>query len=345
MLRYNHFFPCSPGPRRSRILSIGGLDTDIASPLEDGILDEAELDYTEIASIRPLPLFTLIEAEFERPPERSPSKTGRNSAIESDKDEYSGLFDSSSRPQVEENLDDILNQSVFDFNATTGQKAETDSLGATSGFGARHVRLLTKLLTHSHLPGLSSLDQMHLLALADAVASFNASYDQSHKSDGGTITNDQAVAADALDDCGLRYLLTMRQHTYLLRCVPIAQRRQLHKEGLSTSCIVWAFHSEAQEELVQLIVAQHKNNLKWSTLRELGVGWWIRNNATLRRLLEIVGKCAFQQKNDPLDAAVFYLAMKKKQLVWGLYRSVNVRDCRLRNCSLTYTHCISRKRR
>ena len=30
----------------------------------------------------------------------------------------------------------------------------------------------------------------------------------------------------------------------------------------------------------------------------------------------------FQEKTDPLDAAVFYLAMKKKSLVWGLFRSV-----------------------
>lgn len=33
--------------------------------------------------------------------------------------------------------------------------------------------MLTMLLTHTHLPGLSSLDQMHLLALADTVATFN----------------------------------------------------------------------------------------------------------------------------------------------------------------------------
>lgn len=38
-------------------------------------------------------------------------------------------------------------------------------------FGPRQVKLLTKLLTHTHLPGLSSLDQMHVLALADTVAS------------------------------------------------------------------------------------------------------------------------------------------------------------------------------
>ena len=42
-----------------------------------------------------------------------------------------------------------------------------------SYFGPRQARLLSKLLTHTQLPGLTSLDQMHLLALADTVASCN----------------------------------------------------------------------------------------------------------------------------------------------------------------------------
>lgn len=33
-----------------------------------------------------------------------------------------------------------------------------------------------------------------------------------------------------------------------------------------------------------------------------------------------VAKASFQRSNDPLDAALFYLAMKKKAVVWGLYR-------------------------
>lgn len=33
-----------------------------------------------------------------------------------------------------------------------------------------------------------------------------------------------------------------------------------------------------------------------------------------------VAKAAFYRKNDPLDAAIFYLAMKKKAVIWGLYR-------------------------
>lgn len=33
-----------------------------------------------------------------------------------------------------------------------------------------------------------------------------------------------------------------------------------------------------------------------------------------------VAKASFQRNNDALDAALFYLAMKKKAVVWGLFR-------------------------
>ena len=33
-----------------------------------------------------------------------------------------------------------------------------------------------------------------------------------------------------------------------------------------------------------------------------------------------VAKSAFQTKKDPMDACVFYLAMKKKNVLWGLFR-------------------------
>lgn len=46
-----------------------------------------------------------------------------------------------------------------------------------------------------------------------------------------------------------------------------------------------------------------------------------------RRLMNVffpyffqVAKASFQKSNDPLDAAIFYLALKKKAVVWGLYR-------------------------
>ena len=38
-------------------------------------------------------------------------------------------------------------------------------------FGEKHVKLLTEHLARIQLPGLTSLDQMYLVALADVVAS------------------------------------------------------------------------------------------------------------------------------------------------------------------------------
>jgi len=59
-----------------------------------------------------------------------------------------------------------------------------------SHFGPQEGRKLSRLLTHTHLPGLSSLDQMHLLALADTVANCNTDF-------GERIANDAAKTAMA----------------------------------------------------------------------------------------------------------------------------------------------------
>nr|XP_034493175.1 dmX-like protein 2 isoform X7 [Marmota flaviventris] len=91
--------------------------------------------------------------------------------------------------------------------------------------------------------------------------------------------------------------------------------------GVSTCHFAWAFHSEAEEELINMIPAIQRGDPQWSELRAMGIGWWVRNINTLRRCIEKVAKAAFQRNNDALDAALFYLAMKKKAVVWGLFRS------------------------
>ncbi|XP_035299501.1 dmX-like protein 2 isoform X6 [Cricetulus griseus] len=91
--------------------------------------------------------------------------------------------------------------------------------------------------------------------------------------------------------------------------------------GVSTCHFAWAFHSEAEEELINMIPAIQRGDPQWSELRAMGIGWWVRNVNTLRRCIEKVAKASFQRNNDALDAALFYLSMKKKAVVWGLFRS------------------------
>uniref|UniRef100_A0A182QT69 RAVE complex protein Rav1 C-terminal domain-containing protein n=1 Tax=Anopheles farauti TaxID=69004 RepID=A0A182QT69_9DIPT len=286
------------------------------------IPEELTLDYAEITSIPPLPLWTLLAADKE--------STSNNLQQNDEVKDYNELFESNT---TDESLDDLLDDESGggDINRHTDRRSSLPEKHYLSHFGPRQGQLLSRLLTHTHLPGLSSLDQMHLLALADTVSTCNIDFAERFAIDAAKtaiakenltgVPNTESVSTDSLDDCGLRFLLAMKHYNYLLRCLPISQRHSFQKQGVGTSNIVWAFHSESEEELLNLIPSYVKGQPKWHVLKELGVGWWLRNNNLLRQCIERLAKASFQANQDPLDAAIYYMAMKKKSVVWGLYRS------------------------
>uniref|UniRef100_A0A8C4P029 Dmx-like 2 n=1 Tax=Dicentrarchus labrax TaxID=13489 RepID=A0A8C4P029_DICLA len=298
------------GARRhlSRTISVTGStakDTIVAG--RDG-----GRDYTEINSIPPLPLYSLMLADLDTSYKGAEDAAKGNKvadgegAKKSTEDQYSDLFQV---PTV--TTDDFMNFAT-DKPEKKSRVINLSQYGPTY-FGPEHAQVLSSHLMHSSLPGLTRLEQMFLVALADTVATTSAEVTSS--------TDQQYTGAEALDECGLRYLLAMRLHTCLLTSLPPLYRMQLLHQGLSTCHFAWAFHSEAEEELLNMIPAMQRGDPQWSELRAVGVGWWIRNINTLRKMVEKIGKAAFQRHNDPLDAALFYLAMKKKAVLWGLFRS------------------------
>lgn len=314
------------GWSRSRTLSVSYAGT--TSPLEQrgsttAIPEELTLDYAEITSIPPLPLWTLLAADKET--------AGNSTQGKDDQQDYNDLFDANVS-MGDESLDDILEDEMPDSPRRRDRRQSVaQERQGLSHFGPRQGRVLSRLLTHTHLPGLSSLDQMHLLALADTVSTCNTDFAERFAIDAAKtaiakenltgVPEGEDVSTDSLDDCGLRFLLAMKHYNYLLRCLPLVQRALFQRQGVSTNNLVWAYHSESEEELLQLIPSYAKSQPRWATLKELGVGWWLRNNTILKTCIEKVAKAAYQSSQDPLDAAIFYLAMKKKSLVWGLFRS------------------------
>ncbi|XP_076849811.1 dmX-like protein 2 isoform X3 [Brachyhypopomus gauderio] len=297
------------GARRhlSRTISVTGStakDTIVAG--RDG-----GRDYTEINSIPPLPLYALLTADldtsYKAAEEVGKGVKGQEREVhKSSDDQYADLFQV---PAV----------TTDDFMSFASEKPEKKtrvinlSQYGPTHFGSEHAQVLSSHLMHSSLPGLTRLEQMFLVALADTVATTSAEVR------GGT--GKQYAGGEALDECGLRYLLAMRLHTCLLTSLPPLYRIQLLHQGVSTCHFAWAFHSEAEEEMLNMIPAMQRGDPQWSELRAVGVGWWIRNINTLRRMVEKVAKAAFQRNNNPLDASLFYLAMKKKAVLWGLFRS------------------------
>ncbi|XP_072137542.1 dmX-like protein 1 isoform X4 [Mobula birostris] len=297
--------------RRLRSLTISASGSTARDPLTSN--KGANPDYTEIDSIPPLPLCALLAADedishttFEKPSKHA-NFAKKNERV-STGNNYDELF-------ATWNIGaDDLNS----FDDDEGNKLKIIDLSQYSltYFGPEHARVLSSHLLHSSLPGLTSMEQMFLMALADTVATISTDIGESRE---------RTQGGETLDECGLRFLLAMRLHTFLLTSLPPVYRAQLLRQGLSTCHFAWAFHSEAEEELLNMIPAMQRGDPHWSELRSMGVGWWVRSTVILRRCMEKVAKAAFQRNNDPLDAAIFYLAMKKKAVLWGLFRSLQDR--------------------
>ncbi|XP_044294884.1 dmX-like protein 2 isoform X2 [Varanus komodoensis] len=290
----------------SRTISVSGSTAkDAVSTGKDGTRD-----YTEIDSIPPLPLYALLAADQDstyKTEESTKLPQGLDAhAKRKMEDQYSDLF------QIQQ----VTTDDFIDFEPEKREhKSKVINLSqyGPTCFGQEHASVLSSHLMHSSLPGLTRLEQMFLVALADTVATTSTELEENRDKD--------YSGRETLDECGLRYLLAMRLHTCLLTSLPPLYRVQLLHQGVSTCHFAWAFHSEAEEELINMIPAIQRGDPQWSELRAMGIGWWVRNINTLRRCMEKVAKAAFQRNNDALDAALFYLAMKKKAVVWGLFRS------------------------
>uniref|UniRef100_A0A8C7D6C8 Dmx like 1 n=1 Tax=Oncorhynchus kisutch TaxID=8019 RepID=A0A8C7D6C8_ONCKI len=287
---------------RSRTISAGG-----STSRDPKLFSKGESsDYTEIDSIPPLPLYALLAADEDcspKPKDKVASLSGDSGHGSSQTDAYDELFQSSGV-----GVDDL--EHMDSDQEDGGAKVIDLSQYSPTFFGPEHAQVLSSHLLHSSLPGLTRMEQMSLMALADTIATTSTD-----------IRESQSRGKETLDECGLKFLLAVRLHTFLLTTLPPAHRAQLLRQGLSTCHYAWAFHSEAEDELLHMLPALQKGDPTWPELRAMGMGWWLRSTNKLRRCIEKVAKASFQRQNDPLDAAIFYLAMKKKAVVWGLYRS------------------------
>ena len=100
--------------------------------------EELTLDYTEINSIPPLPLWTLLAADQESSKPSDPESG------------FDDLFSNVSMQENHDNIDSYLEDVDDDLPRPMTPKMERQGL---SYFGPRQARLLSKLLTHAHLPG------------------------------------------------------------------------------------------------------------------------------------------------------------------------------------------------
>jgi hypothetical protein len=100
---------------------------------------------------------------------------------------------------MDDSLDDLLDEEdeVGSPRRHDRRPSSSSEKSSLSHFGPRQGRLLSRLLTHTHLPGLSSLDQMHLLALADTVSTCNTVFSDRFATDAAKT----AISKENVDGC------------------------------------------------------------------------------------------------------------------------------------------------
>ena len=122
-------------------------------------------DYTEIDSVPPLPLYALLAADDDScysSLERSSNQSTLNNSNQLSKENYDELFQ---MPAL------VTDRHVLETDEENTEPVVIDlSQYSPTYFGPEHAQVLSGHLLHSSLPGLSRMEQMSLMALADTIA-------------------------------------------------------------------------------------------------------------------------------------------------------------------------------
>ncbi|KAF2458784.1 RAVE protein 1 C terminal-domain-containing protein [Lineolata rhizophorae] len=155
---------------------------------------------------------------------------------------------------------------------------------------------LNGLLTRCQVPLLSSREQFNLADIIECV---------------GVVEQHRR----SLDDNGTRFLLFFREH--LLRAAQ--PTRQLN---ISWREIIWAYHSTSQDVLVDLVSRHTHGRLLWEDAKESGMFMWLTDLTTLRTQFENIARNEYTKTEgkNPVDCSLYYLALKKKAVLVGLWR-------------------------
>ncbi|ANB15976.1 Rav1p [Sugiyamaella lignohabitans] len=121
--------------------------------------------------------------------------------------------------------------------------------------------------------------------------------------------------ARSLDSNGIKYLLGFKLY-------------KIHKgiqDAMSMRDFNWALHSESQNLLLDMVKQQTSTSaLLWPAVREVGVAFWLRNDP-LKELFELLARNYFgaDEKRDPVTCSLYYLALRRKQILIGLWRTAS----------------------
>ena len=171
---------------------------------------------------------------------------------------------------------------------------------------------INERLTRVGIPQLSGHEQIQLVDIVECV---------------GLVEKQRR----SLDENGARFMLFFRQHA-----LRKGRTSEIH---MGWREINWAYHSTSQDVLVDFVSKQSHGRMLWENARESGIFMWLADNAAVVSLLvpgwgrvrltreqkaqfEAIARNEYtkDELKNPIDCSLFYLALKKKTVLQGLWR-------------------------
>lgn len=155
---------------------------------------------------------------------------------------------------------------------------------------------LVSLLSEKSVPQLSSTEQ---LSLADIIECVGMA--EKHRR--------------SIDENAARYLLFWRETV-------MRSRQSSSPAAVTWREMLWAYHSSSQDILVDIVTRQNKGQMTWSHARDTGVFVWLTDREALLQQFEAVARSAYTstELRDPVNCSLHYLALRKKNVLTGLWR-------------------------
>lgn len=162
---------------------------------------------------------------------------------------------------------------------------------------------LTALLTEKSIPQLSSREQFSLADIIECIGIV-----EKHR---------RSIDANAT-----RFLLFWRESLVRSQQGKSTDSDAAPSNPVTWREMVWAYHSSSQDILVDIITKHHKGRLVWSHARDSGMFMWLTDREALLAQFEVVARNAYTSTDikDPVDCSLFYLALRKKAVLLGLWR-------------------------
>ncbi|KAF2635435.1 hypothetical protein P280DRAFT_473836 [Massarina eburnea CBS 473.64] len=176
-----------------------------------------------------------------------------------------------------------MHSSYADFSDDTEPETVTEEVASS----------LNELVQTKQIPILSSREQFHLADIIECVGMV-----EKHRR--------------SIDDNAGRFLLFFRQHVL----------SEAPKGPISWREITWAFHSQSQDILVDLVSRHFSGKMLWQHAKESGMFMWMTDITALRAQFEVIARNEYTrtEEKNPVDCSLYYLALRKKAVLVGLWR-------------------------